>query len=80
MSSLSQQPSISRCPACGGQRVGATTYEMVVGRRKLKGGKVVMPHRLQALVCVTCGLTTFHIENMEAFREELRTTPEGFTY
>jgi len=79
MNSSPQQPSISPCPACGGQRIGAPAYKAGIGRKQ---GKYAMLHvsSLKALVCMVCGQVTFYIENMENLKEELRKYPESFTY
>ena len=79
MSSSLQQPSISPCPACGGQRIGAPAYEAGIGRKVGKYGKILVSG-LTALVCTVCGQVTFYVANMEKLKEELRKYPESFTY
>ena len=62
------------CPACGAQRVGMPCgADMGIARHK-GGVQIISP--LKALVCLTCGHTTFVPTNLAAVREEAVKNPQ----
>jgi hypothetical protein len=70
-------PTSARCPACGGQRVGAACYECAAA---LKGGFAYHTARLHALVCSACGQTSLFLHDQAALQEALRKHPKGFFF
>jgi hypothetical protein len=74
MTTPPQQETISPCPQCGGRRVGTYLSDVL----SLKKGRTV--GTLQALVCISCGLTMLYVRDLTKVREYLQKEPEGFFY
>ena len=73
------QPTIAPCPQCGGQRVGMGCASEMYLMRETKFGSYPLSE-VQAIVCLTCGLTTLYAEDLPKIQQEVRMHPGDFKY